>query len=480
MPKVLVANRGEIAIRIFKTARKKGWACVAVYSDADRDSLHLEYADEAYYIGSSPATESYLNIPAILKAAKDSNAGYIHPGYGFLSEKAEFAQAVADAGIQFIGPTPAAMLKLGSKISAKQLAKELGIPLVPGNHLAIKDHKQALQIARDTGIPLIIKAAAGGGGKGMRVVRNFDEIEEAIGLARAEALASFGDDSLFIEKFIENPRHIEVQIMADQHGHCVYFPERECSIQRRYQKLMEESPCNFIPEKVKQSMYSDALNLAKASGYTNTGTVEFIIDNDGNYYFLEMNTRLQVEHTVTEMLTGLDLVDMQLDVALGHELPLKQEEINATGHAMQWRIYAENPMQNFAPSTGTITHYHAPELRDIRIDSGYTVGKAVSIYYDPMIAKLLSRAAHRTDCIEKLKQALIQFDIRGIETSIPFGIKLLQHPDLLKGNLSTGFLDQHLGEILNPADSLEKHLAMAAAAYFHYQYKSSILQLPKS
>ncbi|MDZ4708734.1 MAG: biotin carboxylase N-terminal domain-containing protein [Saprospiraceae bacterium] len=479
MPKVLVANRGEIAIRIFKTARKKGWACVAVYSDADRDSLHLEYADEAYFIGPSPATESYLNIPAILKAAKESNAGYIHPGYGFLSEKAEFAQAVADAGIQFIGPTPASMQKLGSKISAKQIAKALGIPLVPGHHLAIKDQEQALHIARDTGIPLIIKAAAGGGGKGMRVVHHFDEIEEAIGLARAEALASFGDDRLFIEKYIENPRHIEVQIMADQHGNCVYFPERECSIQRRYQKLMEESPCNFITDQVKHSLYADALNLAKASGYTNTGTVEFIIDSHGNYYFLEMNTRLQVEHTVTEMLTGLDLVDLQLEVALGHELPLKQEEIIAAGHAMQWRIYAENPQQNFAPSTGTITHYQVPELPDIRIDSGYISGKTVSIYYDPMIAKLISRAHHRADCIENLKQALVQFELRGIETSIPFGIKLLQHPDLLEGNLSTGFLDQHLDEILNPADAMEIHLAIAAAAYYHYQNKSSILQRPK-
>lgn len=480
MPKVLVANRGEIAIRIFKTARKKGWACVAVYSDADRDSLHLEYADEAYYIGPSPATESYLNIPAILKAATESEAGFIHPGYGFLSEKAEFSQAVIDAGLKFIGPSPASMQKLGGKISAKQIAQELGIPLVPGHHLAIKDQEQALQIARETGIPLIIKAAAGGGGKGMRVVRQFDEIEEAIGLARAEALASFGDDSLFIEKYIENPRHIEVQIMADQHGHCVYFPERECSIQRRYQKLMEESPCNFIPEQVKRSMYADALNLAKATGYTNTGTVEFIVDRDGRYYFLEMNTRLQVEHTVTEMLTGLDLVDLQLEVALGHELPITQEAITATGHAMQWRIYAEDPKHNFSPSTGTITHYDIPELPGIRIDSGYALGKTVSIYYDPMIAKLISRADNRLACIENLKQALMRFDLWGIESSIPFGINLLEHPDLIEGNLSTGFLDQHLQEILNPADSMDKHLAIAAAAYYLYKQKSSILKLPKT
>lgn len=479
MPKVLVANRGEIAIRIFKTARKKGWGCVAVYSDADRESLHVEYADEAYYIGPSPASESYLNIPAILQAAKSSNAQFIHPGYGFLSEKAEFAQAVTDAGIQFIGPTAAAMQKLGSKISAKQIAKALGIPLVPGHHQAIKNQAEALMIARETGIPLIIKAAAGGGGKGMRVVHDLNQIEEAIGLARAEALASFADDSLFIEQYIDQPRHIEVQIMADHHGHCIHFPERECSIQRRYQKLMEESPCNFIPDQIKQSMYADAMNLAKASGYTNTGTVEFIIDRQGNYYFLEMNTRLQVEHTVTEMLTGIDLVDMQLEVAMGNPLPMTQEEVVADGHAMQWRIYAEDPQNQFAPSTGTITHYDLPDLSDIRIDSGYNAGKTVSIYYDPMIAKLLSRAKNRTECIDLLIRALTQFDLRGIESSISFGINLLHHRDLKEGRLSTGFLDRHLQEILNTGNTLEKHLVLAAAAYYIYRQKSAILQLPK-
>ncbi|HNR08162.1 MAG TPA: biotin carboxylase N-terminal domain-containing protein [Saprospiraceae bacterium] len=478
MPKLLVANRGEIAIRIFRTARKKGWKCVAVYSEADRHSLHLAHADEAYCIGPAPAKDSYLNIPSILEAAKKSGAGFIHPGYGFLSEKSEFVSAVESAGLVFIGPGVEAMQKLGSKIAAKQIAEQLGIPLVPGYHRPIRDDGEGIAMARHIGVPLMIKAAAGGGGKGMRVVKDLSQIVEAISRARAESKASFADDSIFLEKYIENPRHVEVQIMADLSGRCIAFPERECSLQRRHQKLMEESPCVFISSTTREALRRDAVRLAQACGYTNTGTVEFIVDAEENYYFLEMNTRLQVEHTVTEMLTGLDLVDLQLDIALGRSLPFTQEEIRSVGHAMQWRIYAEDPAQGFMPSTGQITKYLAPTLPQIRIDSGYGQGSEVEVYYDPMIAKLIASDQDRFSCMERLKEALQQFIIEGIETSIPFGIRVLEHPAVLAGDLSTGFLDQHLNEILYPPDLEDKYLAAAAAAYHYYRTQSGQLKLP--
>lgn len=480
MPKLLVANRGEIAIRIFRTARKKGWKCVAVYSEADRHSLHLAHADEAYCIGPAPAKDSYLNIPAILEAAKKSGAGFIHPGYGFLSEKSEFVRAVEAAGLIFVGPGAEAMDKLGSKIAAKLMAEQLGVPLVPGYHRPIRDNQEGIAMAMHIGVPLMIKAAAGGGGKGMRVVKDLSQIVEAITRARAESKASFADDSIFIEKYIENPRHIEVQIMADHLGHCIAFPERECSLQRRHQKLMEESPCLFISNTTREAIRNDAVRLAQACGYTNTGTVEFIVDEKENYYFLEMNTRLQVEHTVTEMLTGLDLVDLQLDIALGRPLPFTQEDIHSNRHAIQWRVYAEDPTQGFMPSTGQITTYQPPVLPQIRIDSGYGQGSVVEVFYDPMIAKLIAWDKDRFSCIERLKEALNQFSIEGIETSIPFGIRVLEHPSVLAGELSTSFLDQHLDEILYPPDLEDKYLAAAAAVYHFYQTRSNQLKLPNN
>lgn len=478
MPKLLVANRGEIAIRIFRTARKKGWKCVAVYSEADRQSLHLAHADEAYCIGPAPAKDSYLNIPAILEVAKKSGAGFIHPGYGFLSEKSEFVRAVEAAGLVFVGPGAEAMEKLGSKIAAKQMAEQLNVPMVPGYHRPIRDDQEGIAMAMQVGVPLMIKAAAGGGGKGMRVVKDLAQIVEAITRARAESKASFADDSIFIEKYIENPRHIEVQIMADHQGHCIAFPERECSLQRRHQKLMEESPCLFISNRTREAIRKDAIRLAQACGYSNTGTVEFIVDKEEKYYFLEMNTRLQVEHTVTEMLTGLDLVDLQLEIALGRPLPFNQEDIRSNGHAMQWRIYAEDPTQGFMPSTGQITAYRPPVLPHIRIDSGYGKGSVVEVFYDPMIAKLIAWDQDRFSCMERLKEALEQFIIEGIETSIPFGIHVLEHPAVIAGELSTAFLDQHLDSILHPPGLEDKYLAAAAAVYHFYQTKSNKIKLP--
>ncbi len=471
----MVANRGEIAIRIFKTAKRKGWSTVAVYSDADKDSLHLAFADEAYCIGPGPSRESYLNINSILTIARSCGVDCIHPGYGFLSENPDFVSAVKAAGILFVGPNIEAMNLLGNKISAKKMASSLGIPLVPGNHHAISDMDEAIRLANDIGFPIMIKAAAGGGGKGMRVVHAIEDLKESIQLAQTEAKSSFGNDEIFMEQFILSPRHIEVQVIGDQQGHLVYLPERECSLQRRHQKIMEESPANNFSTTLRRKMGEDAVRLAKASGYFSTGTVEFIVDQQDNYFFLEMNTRLQVEHTVTEMITNLDLVDMQLDIVYGLPLQLQQDDITYTGHAIQWRVYAEDPNQNFAPSTGQITNYQEPNLDHIRIDSGYNAQKRVPIYYDPMIAKLIAWGPNRQDSLAKLRLALRKYDIDGIYTTIAFGIKILDQPAIQNGEYAVDFLHLHLEKILQDSSSLK--YAQAAASLALYLHRKSLNSL---
>ena len=479
MPKLLVANRGEIAIRIFKTARKKGWTCVAVYSEADAQSLHLEYADETYCIGPSPSSQSYLNIPAIISLAQSIGVDVIHPGYGFLSENAEFVKAVRDAGIRFAGPEVTAMNLLGNKISAKKTAKSLGIPLVPGNHSAINNTEEAILIATEIGFPIIIKAASGGGGKGMRVIHTADELKQGIELAKAEAKASFGNDDIFIERFIASPRHIEIQIIGDTQGNILHLPERECSLQRRHQKMMEESPANHVDATLLERMSADAVRLAKACNYSSTGTVEFIIESD-HYYFLEMNTRLQVEHTVTEMITGLDLVDMQLDIAIGLPLKILQKDILIQGHAIQWRVNAEDPYDAFSPSSGRITRYDLPDLDHIRIDSGYKTNKVVPVYYDSLVAKLIAWGPDRPQCLHTLRTALQAFNIEGITTSIPFAIRLLEHAAIANGNYSVDFLDKNLKDILNNS-VITLHAKAAAILALHLYHQSfQKLQLPKS
>lgn len=479
MPKLLVANRGEIAIRIFKTARKKGWTCVAIYSEADAQSMHLEFADETYCIGPAPSIQSYLNKDAIIALALKIKADFIHPGYGFLSENAEFAEAVRKAGIRFVGPDAQAMNHLGNKISAKITAHGLGIPLVPGNHTSISDTGEASLIAKRIGFPVIIKAAAGGGGKGMRVIHSIEQLNEGIELAKSEALASFGNDDIFIERFIQSPRHIEIQIIGDTYGTVLYLPPRECSLQRRHQKIMEESPANEVSQELIESMSIDAVKLAKACNYYSTGTVEFIVEGD-HYYFLEMNTRLQVEHTVTEMITGLDLVDLQLEVAMDGPLPLRQEEVVIHGHAMQWRINAEDPYNNFAPSSGHIITFRPPSMEHIRLDSGYKTDKEIPVFYDSLIAKLIAWAPDRRSCISSLRAALNSFMIEGVKTSIPFGIQVLDQPAIQSGHYAVDFLDKNLQIILdNSTNKLHAKAAAILALHLYIESKSRLIT-PKS
>lgn len=474
MPTLLVANRGEIAIRICKTAKKKGWKTVAIYSDADRHALHISYADEAYRVGGSPSKDSYLNINQIIKIAKDRQVDYIHPGYGFLSENAEFAQAVWDNGITFVGPTAEAMQSLGNKVEAKITAGNLGIPLVPGMKEPV-DEKIALSIADRIGYPIILKAAAGGGGKGMRVVQNPSLLLESLSLAQSEALSSFGDPTIFIEKFIQSPKHIEVQVLADQLGHVIALPERECSLQRRHQKIMEESPSALLDDSIRKKMQADALKLIQSTGYFGTATVEFILDSDGNYFFLEVNTRLQVEHTVTEMITGLDLVDLQLDIAQKKSISIKPSDIQVHGHAIQWRVYAEDADNHFAPSVGTIDYYEEPVGKDIRIDAGYKQGSEIPIYYDPMISKMIAWGRDRGQCILTLHQALKNYSIEGVITSIPFGIKLLTQTDILEGHYTVDYLDKNLDRILK--DGKDESVYKAAAALSLFLHRNKTLNL---
>ncbi len=442
LKKILVANRGEIACRIFATAKRLGIATVAVYSDADRDSLHVSMADEAIPIGPAVASESYLNIEKIVRACKETGADSVHPGYGFLSENAQFRDALDEASIIFIGPEKLAIESMGDKITSKLIAEKAGVNVIPGFTDVVKNADHAANISKDIGYPVMIKASAGGGGKGMRVARNEEECREGFKRASNEASSSFGDDRIFIEKFIEEPRHIEIQIVADGSGNTIYLGERECSIQRRHQKVIEEAPSPFLDEETRRAMGEQSCALARAVNYRSAGTVEFIVDIDRNFYFLEMNTRLQVEHPVTELVSGLDIVEMMFVVASGGELSIRQEDISLNGWAIESRVYAEDPLRDFLPSTGRLTNYLEPTGEGVRVDSGVYEGGEVSIYYDPMIAKLVTFGENRDQAISAMSKALDNYYIRGVNHNISFLNSLMNHPRFLAGNLTTNFISE--------------------------------------
>ncbi|OPX17663.1 acetyl-CoA carboxylase biotin carboxylase subunit [candidate division WOR-3 bacterium 4484_100] len=445
--KILIANRGEIAVRVLRACKEMGITGVTVYSDSDRSALHTRYADEVYYIGPSPATESYLRIEKIIEVAKKCGAEAIHPGYGFLAENKEFARACENNSIVFIGPNSKAIELLGDKIASKITMRKAGIPVIPGSDGPVKTEAEALKIAEQIGFPVLIKAAGGGGGKGMRVVRKRDELATAMKQAIGEAESAFGNPVIFIEKFLESPRHIEFQILADNYGDVVHLFERECSVQRRHQKLIEEAPSAIMTPELRKRMGDAAVKAVMASNYNNAGTVEFMVDKERNFYFLEMNTRLQVEHPVTELVTGIDIVKEQLKIASGERLSLRQEDIKLNGCAMECRISAEDPENNFVPSTGTITALIEPGGPGVRVESGVYEGFTVPIYYDPLIAKLLVWGSTRQEVIERMKRALDEYLIRGIKTSIPFHRLVMENPEFVSGNYDTTFIDRVLGKI---------------------------------
>jgi len=465
--KILIANRGEIAVRVMRACREMGIATVAVYSDVDRAALHVRKADEAYGIGPAPARESYLNIAKILDVAKRSGAEAIHPGYGFLSENAAFAQACADAGVKFIGPTAAAMNIMGSKTSARRAMEAAGVPFVPGSSRGLT-LAEAQKIAAEVGYPIMLKAAAGGGGKGMRQVAEAKDLPSAYESASSEALRAFNDGEVYVEKVIVQPRHIEVQVFADEHGNTVYLGERECSLQRRHQKVVEEAPSPIVDEAMRRRMGETAVRVAQAAGYTNAGTVEFLVDAQKNFYFLEMNTRLQVEHPVTEMVTGLDLVQLQIRVAAGERLPFTQDDVRLRGHAIECRIYAEDPDNNFFPSPGRITRLVTPSGPGIREDSGVYEGWTVPLDYDPMLSKLIAYAPTREQAIARMLRALDEYFVGGIRSNLGLFRRILGHPEFVAGRLDTGLLDRMLAEKKPaPADGdASSRLAAVAAALF--------------
>ena len=442
--KILIANRGEIAVRVIRACHEMGIAAVAVYSDVDRASLHVRKADEAYPVGAAAAAESYLNIEKILEVAARSGADAIHPGYGFLSENANFARACVEAGVKFIGPTAAAMDALGSKTKARQAMERAGVPIVPGTSKGLESFEQAEQVAARIGYPVMLKAAAGGGGKGMRLVQAPAELKSALEGARSEAERSFGDGEVYIEKAIINPRHIEMQILADEHGNTVYLGERECSIQRRHQKVVEEAPSPIVDADMRRRMGEVAVRVGQAAAYTNAGTVEFLVDAQKNFYFLEMNTRLQVEHPVTELVTGLDLVHLQIRIAAGERLPFTQKEVQIRGHAIECRIYAEDPDNNYFPSPGKITLLLAPSGPGIRRDSGMYEGWTVPMDYDPLLAKLIGYGTDREQAIARLTRALNEYFVGGIKTNLSLFRRILGDADFRAGNMDTGFLDRLL------------------------------------
>jgi len=470
--KILIANRGEIACRVIKTAKQMGIKTVAVFSDADRNALHVQMADEAVNIGPPPANQSYIDIEKVISAVKKTNAQAVHPGYGFLSENAKFAKSLSDIGVTFIGPPENAIESMGDKITSKKIAQEAGVNTVPGYMGVIKDEDEALTISEKIGYPVMIKASAGGGGKGMRIAWNDSEVKEGFQSSKNEAASSFGDDRIFIEKFVTQPRHIEIQVLADTKGNCIYLGERECSIQRRNQKVVEEAPSSFLDEKTRRKMGEQACNLAKAVGYSSAGTVEFIVDKDKNFYFLEMNTRLQVEHPVTELITGIDLVEQMILVAAGKPLSITQKDIKLTGWAIESRLYAEDPYRNFLPSIGRLTRYRPPaEIKDkhsiVRNDTGVYEGGEISMYYDPMIAKLCTWAPDRAKAIEQMRIALDRFEVEGIGHNLPFLSAVMDHKKFISGKITTAFIAEEYSEGFSGVDLNNdeiKDLAACAAA----------------
>ncbi|KAL1920259.1 uncharacterized protein VTP21DRAFT_1405 [Calcarisporiella thermophila] len=468
--KILIANRGEIAVRVIRTCRKMGIRTVAIHSDADANSLHVQMADEAFPVGPPPTSQSYLNIPAILKAIKDTGAQAVHPGYGFLSENATFVKALDEAGVTFIGPNQSAMAAMGDKIQSKIIAKESKVNTIPGFNGVVRDEEHALQIAHEIGYPVMIKASAGGGGKGMRIAWNDQEVRDGFKIAKNESMSSFGDDRLLIEKFIDNPRHIEIQVLADKYGNTLYLPERECSIQRRNQKVIEEAPSTHLDAATRRAMGEQAVALAKHVGYESAGTVEFLVDSQRNFYFLEMNTRLQVEHPITEYITGIDLVEQMIRVAAGQRLALKQEDVRLKGWAFESRVYAEDP-EKYLPSIGRLSKYQEPvgTAGEVRCDSGVVEGSEISIYYDPMICKLCTYGETRNEALDVMKKALDSYVIKGVTHNIPLLREVISHPRFVSGDISTKFLAQEYPKGFKGAtlDSKSLNQLAAVAALVH-------------
>lgn len=458
MKKVLIANRGEIARRVIRTLKKMNIASVAIYSDADKNAPHVFEADEAVYVGQSPSAESYLKQDLILQHCKDLGVDGIHPGYGFLSENAGFARKVKAAGIKLIGPSPESMEVMGDKLSAKQAVKSYNVPLVPGVDEAISDVNDAIKIAEEVGYPILIKASAGGGGKGMRLVERSEDFEEQMRLAQNEARSSFGDDAVFIEKFVTKPRHIEIQVFADSFGNVVYLFERECSIQRRHQKVVEEAPSAVLTPELRVKMGEAAVAVCKACNYEGAGTVEFLLDGDLNFYFLEMNTRLQVEHPVTEEITGLDLVEWQIRVARGEELPKRQEELTIKGHAIEVRVYAEDTLNGFVPDIGTLDRYRIPVGKSVRVDDAFVEGMDIPIYYDPMIAKLVVWGKTREDAINRTIKAIDEYQISGLKTTLDFGKYVMKHHAFRSGNFDTNFVKHYFSDPSVMYESMDEEL----------------------
>ena len=475
MKKILVANRGEIAFRVMKSAKKMGIKTVAIYSTADRESPHVKFADEAVCIGEGPSNQSYLLGDKIIEVCKELNVDAIHPGYGFLSENADFAEKAEKNGIIFIGPKSKAIRMMGNKLEAKEAVKNYDIPMVPGLDEAITDVEKAIEIAKEIGFPIIIKAAAGGGGKGMRIVEKESEVGEQMQRAISEATSAFGDGSVFIEKFVTSPRHIEIQIMADMHGNTVSLFERECSIQRRHQKVVEEAPSSVLTPEIRKAMGQAAVRVAQACDYVGAGTVEFLLDEHKNFYFLEMNTRLQVEHPVTEMITGLDLVELQIRIARGEELPFKQGDLKINGWAMELRVYAEDPLDNFLPSIGNLEEYKIPKGDGIRVDNGIDEGMDVPIYYDPMLAKLITHGKTREEAIYIMLKAIAKYRVKGISTTLPFGKYVFEHDAFTSGNFDTNFVKNYYNpEIIKEQTQKEAEIAALIALKLYLEEKNTV------
>ena len=473
--KILVANRGEIALRIMRTAQKMGIKTVAVYSDADREAPHVRFADEAVHIGNSPSSESYLNMDKIVEAALKTKSQAIHPGYGFLSENAVFAQLAADNGITFIGPKPYAIKVMGNKLEAKEAVKGYNIPMVPGIEESITDITLARKVSEQIGFPILIKASAGGGGKGMRVVQQPSELPEQMERAISEAKAAFGDGAVFLEKYIESPRHIEIQILADTYGNIIHLFERECSIQRRHQKVVEEAPSAVLTPKIRAAMGEAAIKVAKACDYVGAGTVEFLLDSDKNFYFLEMNTRLQVEHPVTELITGIDLVEQQIKIARNEKLEFSQQDLSIKGHALEVRVYAEDPLDNFLPSMGTLETYIRPKGKGIRLDDGFEEGMTIPIYYDPMLAKLITYGKDREEAIQLMIGAISEYKIKGISTTLPFGKFVCEHQAFTSGEFDTHFVkNYYTPELLLQQYTEEREIAAMVGLKLFLEHRDKL------
>ncbi|MGO4920285.1 acetyl-CoA carboxylase biotin carboxylase subunit [Maribacter spongiicola] len=478
MKKILIANRGEIALRIMKTAQKMGIKTVAVYSEVDRHSPHVKFADEAVLLGPAPSSESYLVMDKIINAAKVTGAEGIHPGYGFLSENSVFAQMVEDNGITFIGPKPHAIKVMGNKLAAKEAVRDYDIPMVPGIEEAITDVALAEKVAKEIGFPILIKASAGGGGKGMRVVENLKDLPEQMDRAISEALASFGDGSVFIEKYVGSPRHIEIQVLADTHGNTVHLFERECSVQRRHQKVVEEAPSAVLTPEIRKAMGEAAIKVAKACDYVGAGTVEFLLDEKKNFYFLEMNTRLQVEHPVSELISGIDLVEQQIKVARGEKLAFTQEDLKITGHALEVRVYAEDPLANFMPSIGTLSTYKTPVGEGIRVDDGFEEGMEVPIYYDPMISKLITYGKNREEAIQLMIKAIDGYKVEGVATTLSFGKFVCEHEAFTSWNFDTHFVKNYYSPELLEKQYAEERRIAALVALKLYLENDKIVKIP--